>query len=475
MLQNCMATKDSTRSVVQWRPWLVESSQLKWRGIVDALDADIRSGQLRPGMRLPPQRAIAEALGVDLTTVTRAFNEAHRRGLIDAHAGRGTFVRQGAGKEHHVELTAMPAVDLSLNIPAQPAAARLQRRIPETMAELLASESGRLHLHYQESSGSVPDRAAAALWLARRIEGVQPSSVVLASGAQSALFAVCDCIVAPGETVASGSVTYPGLKAIAQHRGFRLEPLAMDDDGIVPESFEDRCRVAVPKAIYVIPAIDNPTTATMPESRRRKIAAIARQYGVAVIEDDPYSPLLADAPAPFAQLAPDITWHIATLSKCVTPALRIAYVIAPGDAPSRLAGVLRSINLMAPPLNAALVSHWITSGVIEDIRDAIRAEAAARQKIAQANLGRFSFSADPCGHHLWLKLPTYWRAGDLAEHAARAGIAVVPGSAFAVSESVEEAVRISLGAASDRGSLAQALNVLGVILSQPAFATRAIV
>jgi DNA-binding transcriptional MocR family regulator len=471
-----MATKDSTSSVSQWRPWLVESSQLKWRGIVDALDADIRSGKVRPGMRLPPQRAIADALGVDLTTVTRAFNEAHRRGLIDAHAGRGTFVREGAGKEHHVELAAMPTVDLSLNIPAQPASARLQRRIPDTMAELLSSERGRLHLHYQESRGSAPDRAAAALWLARRVEGVQPSSIVLASGAQSALFAVCDCIVAPGEVIAAGSVTYPGLKAIAQQRGFRLEPLAMDDDGIVPESFEDRCRVAVPKAIYIIPAIDNPTTATMPEGRRRKIAAIARQYGVAIIEDDPYSPLLTDAPAPFALLAPDITWHIATLSKCVTPALRIAYVIAPGDAQAlRLSGVLRSINLMAPPLNAALVSRWITSGVIDDIRDAIRDEAAARQKIARANLSQFSFLADPYGHHLWLKLPSYWRASDLAEHAARAGIAVVPGSAFAVSDSVEEAVRISLGAASDRGSLAQALNVLGGLLSQPAFATRAIV
>lgn len=471
-----MATNKGSRSDFQWRPWLVESSQLKWRGIVDALDADIRSGQLRPGMRLPPQRAIAESLGVDLTTVTRAFNEAHRRGLINAHAGRGTFIREGAGRDHHIELTAMPAVDLSLNIPAQPAAARLQRRIPETMMELLSSERGRLHLHYQESSGSAPDRAAAALWLGRRVEGVQPSSVVLASGAQSALFAVCDCILAPGDVIAAGSVTYPGLKAIAEQRGFRLEPLAMDDDGIVPDSFEERCRVAVPKAIYVIPAIDNPTTATMPEERRRKIAAIARQYGVAIIEDDPYSPLLAEAPAPFAQLAPDITWHIATLSKCVTPALRIAYVITPGDAQAlRLAGVLRSINLMAPPLNAALVSRWITSGVIDDICDAIRDEAAARQKIARASLNRFSFSADPCGHHLWLKLPSYRRAVDLAEHAARAGIAVVPSSAFAVSDSVEEAVRISLGAASDRGSLAQALNVLGGLLAQPAFATRAIV
>ena len=143
-----------------WRPRLADGGQLKSVGIVDTLEADIRAGRVAPGARLPPQRAIAEALGVDLTTVTRAFNEARRRGLIDAKAGRGTFVRrivEGGGSELH----ATPAVDLSLNIPPQPAAAHLQHLIPETIADLLSSEQGMLHLRYQESAGSVPDRVAA--------------------------------------------------------------------------------------------------------------------------------------------------------------------------------------------------------------------------------------------------------------------------------------------------------------------------
>ena len=77
-----------------WRPRLVESARLKYLGIVEALEADVRSGRVHPGDRLPSQRAIAEALGVDLTTVTRAFNEARRRGLVDARAGRGSFIRR---------------------------------------------------------------------------------------------------------------------------------------------------------------------------------------------------------------------------------------------------------------------------------------------------------------------------------------------------------------------------------------------
>lgn len=466
----------STHSLQAWRPWLVPGSELKYRGIVDALEADIRNGRVQPGVRLPPQRAIADHLGVDLTTVTRAFNEARKRGLIDARAGRGTFVRRRPIGGQGIELGTIPAVDLSLNIPAQPAAARLQHLIPETMAELLSSEHGMLHLHYQESAGSVLDRAASAIWLGRRVENVKPQSIVLTSGSQSALFAVCECLVAPGEIVAAGANTYPGLKAIARQRGYILEPLAMDGDGILPDAFEACCQGSAPKAIYLIPAIDNPTTATLPEDRRRKLVAIARKHRVAIIEDDPYSPLLNTPQTSFAQLAPELTWHIATLSKCVSPALRIAYAVAPSEAQAmRLAGVLRAVNLMAPPLNAALASRWIVAGIIDEIRDAIRAEAAARQAIARSALSQFVFAANPHGHHVWLDMPSHWYAADFAEHAARVGIAVVPSSAFAVSGPVSEAVRISLGAAPDRESLAQGLKRLSELLAQPMLPAKAII
>jgi DNA-binding transcriptional MocR family regulator len=460
-----------------WRPHLAKGPGLKSLGIVEALEADVQAGRLAPGVRLPPQRAIAEALGVDLTTVTRAFNEARRRGLIEAKAGRGTFVRrivEGRGAELH----AAPAVDLSLNIPPQPAAARLQELIPGTIAELISSEQGMLHLRYQESAGSAPDRAAGALWLSERIAGVRPSSVLLASGAQSALFAVCDCLLRPGETIACGAATYPGINAIAQQRGYILEPLAMDDDGIIPDAFEECCRRASPRVIYIIPSIDNPTTATLPEARRQTIVAIARRYGVTIGEDDPYSGLLKALPASFGQLAPDITWHIETLSKCATPALRIAYVVAPSEAQAlRLAGVLRAMTLMAPPLNAALASRWITTGVLDEIRNAIRDEAAKRQSAARMLLKGFGVAANPYGHHLWLRMPPYWRAVDLAERAERAGIAVVPSVVFAASRSAPppEAVRVSLGVAADRESLLQALRLLSELLAQPVLASKAIV
>ncbi|SFV35424.1 PLP-dependent aminotransferase family protein [Hyphomicrobium facile] len=459
-----------------WEPWLAAGGQLKYRGIVEAIEIDLKSGRIQPGDRLPPQRMIAEILGVDLTTVTRAFNEARRRGLVEANAGRGTFIRRRIDDGRMLGAASTPAVDLSMNIPPQPAAANLKRLIPETIANLLSEEGGMLNLHYQESTGSESDRAAAAVWLRQRIPDVKPASIVLTNGAQNALFAICECLASPGDSIAAGFVTYPGLKAIAQQRGFRLRPLEMDEQGIDPQSFEACCATAPPKLLYVIPAIDNPTTATLSEERRHEIVAIARRYNVTIIEDDPYSSLQSDPLTPIAALAPDITWHIATLSKCASPALRIAYVVAPSAAEAtRLAAVIRAVNLMVPPLNAALASRWIATGILDDVALAIREENIARQKLAKTALGGAQVASDKCASHIWMRMPPQWRATNFVEHAGRLGISVVPGAAFAIGPKEPEALRLSLGVAPDRDALLHALKQLAVLLSQPPGAAKAIV
>ena len=476
MLSVRMALVAEDQSMSSWKPWLVEGSQLKYRGIVEAIESDLKAGLIQPGDRLPPQRLIAEVLSVDLTTVTRAFNEARRRGLVEANAGRGTFIRRRIEDARAIGVSGAPAVDLSMNIPPQPASANLKRLIPETISTLLSEPHGLLHLHYQESTGSDADRAAAAAWLSRRIEQVRPASIVLASGAQSALFAICECLLSPGDAIAAGAVTYPGLKAVARQRGFTIRPLAMDENGILPRAFEACCDESPPKAIYIVPAIDNPTTATLPEDRRREIAAVARRFGVSIIEDDPYSVLQFNPLAPLAALAPELTWHIATLSKCTTPALRIAYVVAPGAAQAmRLAGVIRAVNLMVPPINAAVASRWISTGVVDDLTVAIREENIARQKIAKTILGGAKMAAYRCGHHIWLKMPPQWGAADFVDHAKRSGMSVVPGAAFATGPGEPEAIRISLGVAPDRDTLSDALKQFAQLLAEPSVMVKAIV
>ena len=455
-----------------WKPRSVDEAPLKYLGIVEALEADIRRGSILPGERLPAQRAIAEALDVDLTTVTRAFNEARRRGLVAAQAGRGTFVREdpepGGGPA--------PLLDLSMNIPPQPAAIDFRRLFAQTMNAVLSGPRGGLCLQYQQSAGALADRQAGARWLSARIGAVGSERVVLAAGAQSGLYALCALLLAAGDVLAAGRLTYPGLRAVAAQQGLGIEPIAMDEGGLIPEDFERACRMAAPKALYVVPSIDNPTTATLSEARRIRIAAIARRFGVILIEDDPYGALRSDRPAALATLAPELTWHLATLSKCVTPALRVAYVAAPdADGAGRLAAVLRATTLMAPPVLAAMASRWIAEGRLDTVTAAIRAENRARQALAARVLAGCRLAADPEGHHLWLTLPDPWRAEDFADHAERAGVSIVPASAFAVIPDATQAVRLSLGIAPDRAVLEEGLLQLASLMERPRAHARTIV
>ncbi len=450
--------------MLSWMPQLEKGSGPKYRAIAEALLADVESGRLKPGHRLPPQRQLAKELGVDLTTVTRAFNEARRMGLIEANTGSGSYVRKRIADQEEVAPAGLPIIDLSMNMPPQPSEARLRERIQDGIAAVLSSPHGLMRLHYQECVGAGPDRVAGARWLAGRLGKLPVDRVVVAGGAQTALYAVLRILTGPGDAICVPDLTYPGLRAIAEQLKVHLVPVTMDHEGLDPAALEEACQREKPKAVYCVPTIHNPTTATMSLERREAMAEVARRRGIAIVEDDAYGALPRHVPAPIAALAPDITWHIATLSKCVTPALRTAYVVVPELADTlRLAAEIRAMTLMVPPLMTALASKWILDGTLDAITAAIREESVARQAIARRVLRRLEFQAHPEGHHLWLTLPERWRQADLNVYARQSGLALVPSEAFAVG-SAPDAIRVSLGAARNQALLERGLGLLATVL-----------
>src|ERR1700755_2335139 len=132
----CLAThtiKDKALDCMDWVPTLSEWQGPMFLRIVDALAADIASGRLVRGQRLPTHRALASALEIDLTTVTRAYGEARRRGLLDARVGRGTFVPETTARAS-ADAPFQVRIDLSMNIPPQPVEANLDVRIAQGLA-----------------------------------------------------------------------------------------------------------------------------------------------------------------------------------------------------------------------------------------------------------------------------------------------------------------------------------------------------
>jgi DNA-binding transcriptional MocR family regulator len=448
-------------SLSQWKADIAGRSGPIYLAIADALADAIAAGRLKPGARLPTQRELAAALGIDFTTVTRAYSAARARGLLDARSGQGTFVRLRAMSSAGPGSDGGASGAMGMNSPPEPDDVDLREHIRHGVAHVLTQPGADALMRYQDPGGHPPDRDAALLWLSRRLGQIAADRVLVTGGAQNAVFVLLSTLLSPGDAVCTEALTFSRFKTSAAQLRLRLVGLAMDSHGILPAAFEASCRHDKPKLLYCVPTISNPTTATMPASRRQQIAAIARKYGVSIIEDDAYGYLPRSSPPPLATFAPEITYYVASLSKCLTPALRVAYMAVPSPVhAARAVAGLRATILMAAPLMTALLSRWIAVGTAERILAAIQREAIARQKLAASILPAASIAAQPEGHHLWLALPADWDRRNFAATLGQAGVAIVPSDAFAVSHAAPNAVRISLGAAPNREALKRILGLV---------------
>jgi DNA-binding transcriptional MocR family regulator len=456
---------------MDWVPTLNDRDGPVYVRIVDALAADIANGRLRRGQQLPTHRALAHALDLDLTTVTRAYNAARERGLTEARVGQGTFVAESR-LQARAASGARVEFDLSMNLPPQPMDADVEGRIARGIAALQHEVGIAAYLNYREPGGSEDERDAAASWLRARLPDAQTDRIVICPGTQTALMCALLALTSPGDVVLADTLTYPGLKAAAAHTGLRLVGVAADEFGPIPKALKAALRQHAPKAVYLIPTIHNPTTATMPPARRAEIADILRGSKAVLLEDDAYG-LLAPELTPLAALIPERSFHMATLSKCIAPGLRVSFLLASDRASAaRIGDALRATVQMPVSLMVALVTRWLRDGSADAMIAAIRDEATARQKIAARALMGHAFAAHPNGHHIWVALPRRWSRAEFSAHLQRQGLAVVTSEAFSVIDEPPHAIRVSLGAASSRAELARALDVLATALKSPGLTSR---
>ncbi|MDR3373798.1 MAG: PLP-dependent aminotransferase family protein [Ancalomicrobiaceae bacterium] len=450
--------------MTDWIPDIAASQLPRYLAIAEAIGEDIRAGKLAVGDRLPPQRALAARLGIDFTTVARGYVEARKRGLIDSHVGQGTFVKGAKVAQRRVDARPSP-IDLSMNLPPEPDDPLLIDRMRAGI-EAIGQDLVAL-LRYQGFGGTEADKDAAANWLGRRALVPAQERIFVTPGAHPALFGIFSVLAKPGDTVLSEAVTYPGARSITAQLGLKLVGLPMDVEGIEPAGFAEACRRLAPKALYLNPTLQNPTTLTVPEKRRTEIAAIARRYGVPIVEDDAYGFIPAHGPAPFAAIAPDITWHVAGLAKCIGAGLRAAYTVVPNaKAAFPFVAALRSANVMASPLTVALATRWIEDGTADAILRFIRHETAERQHLAARILPPGSFRADPLSFCLWLPLPEPWTRSAFIGHMRATGLGVVASDAFTVNGPALEAVRVCLGGPITRPELEHGLEYMAHALSQ---------
>jgi len=250
----------------------------RYKSLVDAFAADIRSGRLPPGTRLPTHRQLAATEGLALVTATRVYSELEAMGLVSGETGRGTFVREtslpaGQGIDQPDVVTGM--MDLNFNYPSLPGQAELLRK---ALRQLALSGDLESLLRYQPHGGRLHERASVARHLSARGLTVQAQQVLIVSGAQHGLAVTMMALLQPGDVVAADALTYPGFKVLAE--ALRLEVVAIpaNDKGPDLDALEKLCRTRSVRAVYTMPTLHNPLGWVMGADQRDQFVSIARKH-----------------------------------------------------------------------------------------------------------------------------------------------------------------------------------------------------
>lgn len=453
---------EKAASRVDWIQPLAPGAGPRYVQIADLIAQAVQSGKLAVGDQIPAQRWLAAELGVDLTTVTRAYAEARDRGLITSFGGRGSFI---AGvSERDVDRP----IDLSMNIPPQPASGNMSDFVKAAVDEVLGQRGIEAVSSYQDAWSSRTLVEAGRSWL-RPAVGAQANQqdVVVCAGTQAAIFSVLLSTMRRGEAILCEPFTYPGFLLAAQQLGLEVVGLDADQDGVIPDAIERNHRETGARMLYLNPTLQNPTASVMPVARREAIAATLDRLGMTLIEDDPYRYLLSDAPPPITTFTGGArTYFMTSLSKCLWPSLRTSFILPPPEYDAAaLQDALRASSMGCSLMLTAVAEQWMRSGVARQLTVDIQREVRARQTLARRTLPE-GVIAHPTGLHIWLTLPRQWNRQLFADALEQQGVLVASSDAFSATPSTADAVRLSIGGASSQAELGQALQRVASLLHE---------
>ncbi|XKE44752.1 PLP-dependent aminotransferase family protein [Halomonas organivorans] len=444
----------------------------KYLAIARALAEAIRQGELVPGARLPPHRQLAEALGVSVQTVSRAYAQAEKMGLVQARVGSGTWInalddaREAAYLRGQESRRESALIDLSIAHPVCPPGHHLRFR--ETLAELADQGSPEVVTANRPIAGLPHQRERASDWLAGRL-GVPggPDDRILCNGAAHGLMLAISTLVQHGDLVLTEALTDHGLIALSRTLGFQLRGVAIDERGVIPEALDLACRRHRPRAVCLTPTQLNPTGATMDPPRRDAVAEVLDRHGVWLIEDDVHALLEPPGLTPLAARLPHLCFHVTSLTKATVPGLRAGYLSVPRGQLHHALPRMRATTWMATPLIFEIADAWIADGTLERLAGEQRELLAARQRLAARLLAGHERAARPTSLHVWLSLPPAWRAEELQQQAEQEGVAITTAIPFMVEQTPPpRRIRLSLGAEQDPARLEAGLGRIAALLDE---------
>ncbi len=431
--------------------------------VAQAIVQDIRRGRLRPLDRLPGSRALALDLQVHRNTVLAAYQELAKEGWIQTHPARGTFISEALPQVAPAPFAPVVPARAQLGYPLPPAPpthwlARayppgtlvLAGGVPDVrlvpVAELAREYRRALKnshgawLNYGEVGGHPRLRAALAQMLAEaRGLVVTADNLIITRGSQMGLYLVARVLLAPGDTVLVEDPGYRPAWGAFQRAGAHLVGVPVDNEGV--QMTPELLKKIRPRAIYLTPHHQYPTTVTLSPARRLNLLAAAAEVGCAVIEDDYDHEVHFDGRPilPLASADPGgNVIYIGTLSKVLAPGLRIGFVAGPPALIQSLEALRSVIDVHGDPAAELAVAFLLEDGVVQrhvrKMQKVYRTRRDLLAELLQKKLGeRLSFVLPSGGMALWAQVIGLCEAR-WAQAALARGVAVYPGKNFSLEE-----------------------------------------
>jgi len=442
-----------------WRP--DENSAIPYyRQLMVYVRNQIVTGALRPGARLPPQRALATRFGLNRSTVVAAYQELQADGLVMGRMGGGTIVvgpdsdADGASKvfkwhemldrgtyvhdkslaaevaraRAHPDIIPLAQGELAPDLKPTAVMQELIHSVPITAASL----------SYEDRHGYRPLREAIAQHMTNRGAPTDMSSVLTLAGAQQGLYIICRGLLQPGDTVVVEAPSYLLTLDVLRSAGLRVLRAPLDQHGLMVDRLEELLARRHVAMIFTTPSYQNPTGSLLAANRRARILDLCERYQVPLVEDDVYGELgFAGAAAPplYAQDQRGLVIYVSSISKSVAPSLRVGWLVAPPYLTKRLAETKYQVQFgcsMAPQWVAA---QWLDQGHhrthIAHVTRALQERRDILEDGLRQHFGPLLEWVQPRGgFHLWAEVHAPVSSTALFRAALRAGLAIKPGSLY---------------------------------------------
>ncbi|MER0469316.1 PLP-dependent aminotransferase family protein [Bacillus cabrialesii subsp. cabrialesii] len=469
-----------------WKP-NKETNVSVYQQIFIYIKNKIISGEWPDGFKLSSQRKLADEFDVNRSTIVTVLEELKSYGFIETKKGSGTLVTYNEESDFSLRTINWDSLIQSSIYESNNRVVQdindfeLEEQFIQlgkgelspslfpksTMSQVLSSISNKVnYLGYEEARGFRPLRKAIAHHLRNHSIDVSENSVLITSGALQALQLISLGLLKTGSTVFLGEPSYLFSLKVFQSVGISLYGINMDKYGLnfldIPYSkkYENR------SAIYCIPSFHNPTGITMPSFRRKDLLKMSEQHNLLVIEDDVYRDLWIDTPPPQPLKSMEKTnnvVYIGSLSKTLSPGLRIGWVVANEQVINHLADIKSQTDYGTSSISQLIAYEWLKDNLYRDYLIEIRRELKFKREIMISSLHQHlsslaSWDIPKGGLFIWIKIEVNISIQRLYLDMLNEGVLINPG--YIYGKRYRNYIRLSFSYASE-DEIRHSISLLG--------------